>query len=165
MGALLPTVTARNADTGEITKSYSKEDGDLTVLGQLVSCLPVDVRLGKLVIFGHLFNVLEECIIIAAGLSTKSIFAFPFDKKEKAYANKLLWSNKSFSDCLAVLLAYQVWKDKVNTGYFFRKSANEKDWCSQRFLQMKTLRELGKLQLNTIINMIPRKVFILFFQT
>ena len=110
--------------------------------------MPVDVRLGKLVIFGQLFNVLEESIIIAAGLSTKSIFAFPFDKKEKAYANKLLWSNKSFSDCLAVLLAYQVWKDKVNTGFFFRKSTNELTWCKERFLQMKALRELGTYTFN-----------------
>ncbi len=137
------SVSAKNPDTGEIERNYSKEDGDLTVLGQLVSSMPIDVRLGKLVIFGHLFNVLEESIIVAAGLSTKSIFAFPFDKKEKAYANKLLWSNKSFSDCLAVLLAYQVWKDKVNTGFFFRKSTNELTWCKERFLQMKALKELG----------------------
>jgi HrpA-like RNA helicase len=44
-----------------------KDDGDLTVLGEIVSALPVDVRLGKLVIFGFLFGVLEETIIIAAG--------------------------------------------------------------------------------------------------
>ena len=56
--------------------------------------MPIDVRLAKLVIFGYLFDVLEDCIIIAAGLSSKSIFAFPFDKKLKAYANKLQWSNQ-----------------------------------------------------------------------
>ena len=50
--------------------------------------------MAKLVIFGYLFDVLEDCIIIAAGLSSKSIFAFPFDKKLKAYANKLQWSNQ-----------------------------------------------------------------------
>ena len=112
-------------------------------MGQLVASMPIDVRLGKLVILGHLFNVLEESIIIAAGLSTKSIFAFPFDKKEKAYANKLLWSNKSFSDCLAVLMAYQVWKDKMMTGFFHKRRINESQWCKERFLQMKALRELG----------------------
>ena len=65
-----------------------------SVLGELIAHLPIDIRLAKLVIFGYLFDVLEDCIIIAAGLSSKSIFAFPFDKKLKAYANKLQWSNQ-----------------------------------------------------------------------
>ena len=93
----------------------------------------IDIRLGKLVILGYLFDVLEECIIIAAGLCNKSIFAFPFEKKLKAYANKLVWSNQSFSDCLAVLNAYSVWKDKVQTGYFERRYNEEQEWCNQRY--------------------------------
>ena len=92
----------------------------ISVLGELIAHLPIDVRLGKLVIYGYLFDVLEDCIIIAAGLSSKSIFAFPFDKKLTAYANKLQWSNQSFSDCLAVLNAYRIWKDKSMTDFFTR---------------------------------------------
>ena len=71
LGALLTTVNA----------TPSKEDGDLTVLSELVAGLPIDVRLGKLVIYGHLFDVLEEAVIIAAGLSNKSIFRTPVEKK------------------------------------------------------------------------------------
>lgn len=118
MGALLPTV--KNV--------YVKDDGDITVLGEIIARLPIDTRLAKLVIFGYLFDVLEECIIIAAGLSSKSIFSFPFESKLQAFANKLLWSNHSFSDCLAVLNAYKVWKDKVVTGYFKKKYTNEFEW-------------------------------------
>lgn len=58
-----------------------EEDGDLTVLGELVAGLPVDVKLGKLIVYGQLFNVLDECTVIAAGLSNKSIFATPMEKK------------------------------------------------------------------------------------
>ena len=50
MGALL--TTARGVQC--------KEDGDLTVLGEVVARLPVDVKLGKLVVFGHIFGVLED---------------------------------------------------------------------------------------------------------
>ena len=142
MGALLPTVTISNESTGRKEKKFVKEDGDLTVLGELIAHMPIDVRLGKLVIYGCLLDVLDECIIIAAGLSSKSIFAFPFDKKLTAYANKLLWSNQSLSDCLAVLQAYRVWKDKRDTGYFRHRSNDENTWCFQRYLQMKTLREM-----------------------
>ena len=70
-GALLPTVNGVPC----------KDDGDLTVLGEVVAGLPVDVKLGKLIVYGHLFDVLEECVIIAAGLSHKSIFATPMEKK------------------------------------------------------------------------------------
>ena len=76
IGALLPTVKDK----------YGKPvadpaDGDLTVLGELLASLPVDIRYGKLIVLGHLFGVLEECIIIAAGISNKSIFSAPFGKK------------------------------------------------------------------------------------
>jgi len=40
-------------------------DGDLTFVGRVLSCLPVDIRLGKLMLLGHVFGVLEEAIIIS----------------------------------------------------------------------------------------------------
>ena len=39
------------------------------MLGELIAKLPVDVQLGKLIVFGHLFGVLDKAIIIAAGTS------------------------------------------------------------------------------------------------
>ena len=49
-----------------------------------ISKLPIDVRLGKLVVLGHLLDVLEEAVIVAAGLSGKSIFSVPFEDKVNA---------------------------------------------------------------------------------
>lgn len=71
IGALLTTVN----------DVVCRDDGDLTVLGEIIASIPVDVRLGKLLVLGHLFNVLDECVIIAAGLSNKSIFTTPMEKK------------------------------------------------------------------------------------
>lgn len=51
--------------------TYDDEDGDLTTLGKIMSSLPIDIRLAKLVCMGHVFDVLEDCIIIAAALSTQ----------------------------------------------------------------------------------------------
>ena len=94
IGALLTTVGGVQC----------KDDGDLTVLGEIVAGLPVDCRLGKviremstcaiyfpmvrllffqLIVYGHLFNVLEEAVIIAAGLLNKSIFTTPMEKKQE----------------------------------------------------------------------------------
>ena len=52
---------------------YSKFDGDLTFAGSVMGQLPVDIKLGKLILLGHSFGKLREAIILAAGLSVKSI--------------------------------------------------------------------------------------------
>merc|ERR1719435_634312 len=112
IGALLTTVGGRQ----------NREDGDLTVLGEIVAKLPVDVKLGKLIVLGHIFGVLEDCIIIASGLNGKSIFTSPFEKRVQAYKNKLHWADKTFSDCFAILLAYQSWNDRKQRGEFRDRS-------------------------------------------
>ncbi len=60
-------------------------DGDITFLGQVLASLPVDVRLGKLLVLGHAFGCLEECLVIAAALSQKSIFMKPFAAELTGY--------------------------------------------------------------------------------
>ena len=92
IGALLTTVGGRQ----------NRKDGDLTVLGEIVAHLPVDVKLGKLIVLGHIFGVLEESIIIASGLNGKSIFTAPFDRRVQAYKNKLFWPDRTFSDCISM---------------------------------------------------------------
>lgn len=91
--------------------------------------LPIDVRLSKLIVLGHLFSCLREAIIIgnrtinnkyyvtfenyqyyllAAGCSIQNIFATPFQQKLNAYKKLLLWADGSFSDLIALLNLYQV---------------------------------------------------------
>uniref|UniRef100_A0A8C4GVH0 RNA helicase n=1 Tax=Dicentrarchus labrax TaxID=13489 RepID=A0A8C4GVH0_DICLA len=40
------------------------EDGELTFLGRVLAHLPVDLYLGKMVVLGHIFGCLDECLII-----------------------------------------------------------------------------------------------------
>ena len=49
-------------------------DGRLTFVGKVLECLPIDVRLGRLLLLGHAFGCLESCLVIAASLSLKSFF-------------------------------------------------------------------------------------------
>ncbi|NWX28364.1 TDRD9 helicase, partial [Notiomystis cincta] len=60
-------------------------DGELTFLGMVLTQLPVDLHLGKLIVLGHIFGCLEECLIIAAALSSRNFFAVPFKKHVDAY--------------------------------------------------------------------------------
>lgn len=39
-------------------------DGELTFLGRVLAQLPVNQQLGKLIVLGHIFGCLDECLII-----------------------------------------------------------------------------------------------------
>ncbi|KAK2147306.1 hypothetical protein LSH36_561g03033 [Paralvinella palmiformis] len=60
-------------------------DGQLTFLGHVMAELPIDVRLGKLILLGHVFGLLEACMIISASLSMKCFFSTPFRAHLEAY--------------------------------------------------------------------------------
>ena len=104
-------------------------DGDLTFVGSVLESLPISARLGRLLLLGYVFNCLEECLVIAAALSQRSIFTKPFDQEMQAYRyactvvyeiyacvcvcvrvcrSKMNWADRSNSDCFAVLNAYKV---------------------------------------------------------
>ena len=91
--------------------------------------------------------MLEEAIIIAAGLNGKSIFTAPFDKRVQAYKNKLYWADRTFSDCFAILLAYQTWVRRREAGEFKGKNGlnAEKVFCDSSFLQRRGLMEMRLL--------------------
>lgn len=59
----------RLRDLGALTA-----DEKLTPLGYHLACLPVDVRIGKLMLFGAIFRCLDPALTIAASLAFKSPF-------------------------------------------------------------------------------------------
>ncbi|MFT7806120.1 putative ATP-dependent RNA helicase DHX57 [Arapaima gigas] len=79
----------------------------LTPLGYHLACLPVDVRIGKLMLFGAIFRCLDPALTIAASLAFKSPFVSPWDKREEANVKKLSFAVAN-SDHLALLQAYKV---------------------------------------------------------
>ncbi|XP_044292607.1 ATP-dependent RNA helicase TDRD9 [Varanus komodoensis] len=91
-------------------------DGELTFLGKVLAQLPVDQRLGKLIVFGHVFGCLEECLIIAAALSLNNFFVIPFRQHLDGYRNKLHFSGNSRSDCIAIVNAFKEWRENRQTG-------------------------------------------------
>lgn len=50
--------------TIDVDGVYEAYDGDLTVMGSLMSKLPFDIRYSRLIALGHVFGVLEEAVII-----------------------------------------------------------------------------------------------------
>ncbi|KAG8228278.1 hypothetical protein J437_LFUL006246 [Ladona fulva] len=90
------------------------EENRLTPLGRHLAALPVDVRIGKLMLFGAMFFCLDSTLTMAACLSYKSPFVAPFAKKEEADTKKLEFLVGN-SDQLTVLKAYKLNANGDNT--------------------------------------------------
>ncbi|XP_062934635.1 putative ATP-dependent RNA helicase DHX57 isoform X2 [Cynocephalus volans] len=125
----------RLRDLGALTP-----DEKLTPLGYHLASLPVDVRIGKLMLFGSIFRCLDPALTIAASLAFKSPFVSPWDKKEEANQKKLEFAFAN-SDYLALLRAYKGWLLSTKEGA--RSSYN---YCRQNFLSGRVLQEMASLK-------------------
>ena len=77
----------------------------LTVLGRHLAALPLDPRLGKLLLVGAMLGAFAPCLTIAAVLSHKS----PFAREGEAAAKVRLAQTGTLSDHLAWVAAYDRW--------------------------------------------------------
>ncbi|XP_073816762.1 probable ATP-dependent RNA helicase spindle-E isoform X2 [Musca autumnalis] len=126
-----------------IDGEYASDDGELSFIGRLMAHMPLDVKLSRLIVFGYIFGLLEETIIIAAGLSVRSIFK-PGQFKQigelKAYIQRLKWSDGSGSDLIAILNAYKEWLtiDPENDD-------DQYAWANRKYINLRSIREMHLL--------------------
>lgn len=59
-------------------------EDSLTPLGFHLATLPVDVRIGKMLIYGAIFGCIEPVLTMAAAMGFRSPFFSPIDKREEA---------------------------------------------------------------------------------
>ncbi|XP_065694891.1 ATP-dependent RNA helicase TDRD9 isoform X3 [Patagioenas fasciata] len=119
-------------------------DGELTFMGKVLAQLPVDLHLGKLIVLGHVFRCLEECLIIAAALSLRSFFVACFKQHVDGYRNKLFFAGNSKSDCIAIVNAFKAWQDCRQRGEL-RHPKEELEWGRSNGIHIKKLREVAEL--------------------
>lgn len=125
---------------------FETEDGELTYVGRIMSALPINVHLSKLIVMGYLFSVLDEAIQVAAGLNIKSIFKQEYNRKLQAYSQKLSWADGSGSDAIGILNAYKSWLTRQEQGNFRSGGARvEKEWCDHFQLEIKNLYDMKEL--------------------
>uniref|UniRef100_A0A672ZPM5 Putative ATP-dependent RNA helicase DHX57 n=1 Tax=Sphaeramia orbicularis TaxID=375764 RepID=A0A672ZPM5_9TELE len=131
----LDAAKQRLQDLGALTA-----DESLTPLGYHLACLPVDVRIGKLMLFGAIFRCLDPALTIAASLAFKSPFVSPWDKREEANEKKLAFALAN-SDHLSLLQAYKGWCCAA-------KSGNQAGfvYCRENFLSWRGLQEIASLK-------------------
>ncbi|NXS35635.1 TDRD9 helicase, partial [Pomatostomus ruficeps] len=135
-------------ELGALTTCVQREenlhDGELTFLGTVLTQLPVDLHLGKLIVLGHVFGCLEECLIIAAALSLRNFFAVPFEKHVGAYRKKMFFAGNSRSDCIAIVNAFRAWQACKQKGKL-RDPMEEFEWGQSNFVHTNKIKEVAVL--------------------
>ena len=109
---------------------------NLTSLGRVLLQLPVDVQMGRLVLYGVFFRCLDKALTLAAILTNRDPFFSPIQLKAEAAAVKATWSPREFrSDALTILNAYDAWYEMYRNGEHGRASR----FCTDNFLSKSTL--------------------------
>ena len=110
------------------------EAEELTALGEHLAALPVDPKIGKMILMGAIFGCLDPVLTIAAGLSYRDPFVMPLDKKEIADEVKREFAAGTSSDHVAILNAYSDWQRARSQG-----GGRGRDFCWHNFLSENTL--------------------------
>ena len=113
---------------------------ELTALGHHLAELPVDARLGKMMLYGAMFSCLDPILTIAAGVGFRSPFMAPMDKRDEADAAKRKIAATA-SDHLTLVRAYAGWVHARAKGRGF-----ERDFLSKLFLSGQTLKQISEMR-------------------
>uniref|UniRef100_A0A3B4WM90 RNA helicase n=1 Tax=Seriola lalandi dorsalis TaxID=1841481 RepID=A0A3B4WM90_SERLL len=118
---------------------------ELTPLGRILARLPIEPRLGKMMIMGCIFHVGDAMCTISAA----SCFPEPFisEGKRLGFVHRN-FAGSRFSDHVALLSVFQAWDDVRING-----EEAESRFCEHKRLNMSTLRMTweAKVQLKEIL--------------
>ncbi|PIL31325.1 hypothetical protein GSI_06023 [Ganoderma sinense ZZ0214-1] len=117
-------------------------DGELTALGRHMAMLPMDLRLGKMLILGTIFRCLGPVLTVAACLSSKPLFLSPMDKREEANQARARFATGN-SDLLTDVNAYEECLGLRNKG---ESQSAIRAFCEQNFLSASTIRDITSLR-------------------
>lgn len=106
----------------------------LTPLGQHLAALPVNVKIGKMLVFGAIFGCLEPVATLAAVMTEKSPFITPIGRKDEADLAKSSLAVAD-SDHLTIYNAYLGWKSARREGGV----RAEVSYCQRHFLNRTAL--------------------------
>ncbi|KAI8139726.1 P-loop containing nucleoside triphosphate hydrolase protein [Fennellomyces sp. T-0311] len=119
----------------EVQALSTDEAQTLTPLGAHLANLPVDVHIGKMILFGALFRCLDPVLTIAAALSFKSPFVRPFGKETEADIARAKFQYAD-SDFWTIYRAYDTWRAHLQKLLQQKSGWRRKirEFCDKHFL-------------------------------
>ncbi|XP_026331341.1 dosage compensation regulator, partial [Hyposmocoma kahamanoa] len=120
---------------------------NLTPLGAILAKLPIEPRLGKMLVLGFVFGVGDPLTTMAAN-STTFPEIFVVEGRRKLSGHQRALAGDRASDHIAMLNAFQLWEREHAKG-----EEAELQWCEWKGVQQTTLRVTyeAKYQLNNIL--------------
>ena len=116
--------------------SAVSREGQLTALGRQLARLPIDPRLGRMVLEGARLGSLDEVLIIASNLSVQDPRERPSDRQQAADQAHAQWKDVD-SDFAALV---NLWRGFEEQRQALGSSAL-RSWCRKNFLNYLRLRE------------------------
>lgn len=108
---------------------------ELTPLGRILAKLPIEPRLGKMMILGCMFFCGDSLATMAANSSTfPEVFTTGMDHRRLTYQQKAFAGNR-YSDHVAMLNAFQAWEEARMGG-----EQAEAAFCDHKMLSLPTLK-------------------------
>lgn len=141
---VLEEVGAVNRPSSKPTTNNDTRVETLTPLGQHLAKLPVHARLGKMLIFGSLFRVLDKVLTIAASLSAKSPFASHFDNPQQATAAHRAFAHPT-SDFLTICNVWDAYRAASTAG-----ESHAGRFCAANYLNRHALTEIGDMRVQFV---------------
>ena len=137
-----PEATAVEGAVKMLRRMGALDGDELTALGRQLAMIPADLRCGKLMVFGAIFGCLDDCITIAAILSSRSPFLSPPDKRDQAKQAKMRFvrTGAADGDLLTDLRAFRHWDDMVRDRTPQRQV---RAFCDDSFLSYNTLSDIA----------------------
>ncbi|EIN13864.1 P-loop containing nucleoside triphosphate hydrolase protein [Punctularia strigosozonata HHB-11173 SS5] len=118
------------------------EDNKLTALGRYMSMLPLDLRLGKMLILATVFRCLDPVLTVAACLSSKPLFLSPIDQRDEASRSRARFAAGG-SDLLTDVRAYEECMQLRSEG---KGEGAMKVFCTENFISPSTVRDITSLR-------------------
>ena len=133
---------------------------ELTASGRSLARLPIDPRIGRMLVTAAAEHCLPETLVVAAVLTTQDPRLRPFGGEQNADLAHAVWRDQK-SDFLGFL---QIWQD-LREHLAEHGSSATRRWCRERFLSwvrvrewMDTWRQLRELAAEVFETRIPAEV-------
>lgn len=112
------------------------EHNNLTVTGRVLAKLPIDPRLGRILLAGQEYGSLSDCLVIASALSIQDPRDRPHERRELADASHAQFADAE-SDFNGILKLWDWWRAQKKT----LGSSKLRKACVERFISFLRMRE------------------------
>ena len=112
------------------------DKSELTRLGKQLARLPVDPRIGRMVVAANDWQALNEVLLIASALTIQDPRERPQDQQQAADQQHFLWREKD-SDFLSLV---NLWQDYEHQRQQLTQN-QLRNWCSKHFVSYLRMRE------------------------